>query len=456
MALGRVRTAVLTDIANAVRRQAGVATTWRPSQLAAAVAALDGTDAGGCVERPYMELAEGVVSSAVFDDVADAIRGQNGSSDQYAPEEMAAAILALTWDTGLKARALLLDDGTLELNWRDGRSSDLGTISQCWEVDTGGYSSELARPWHAVRQQVRRVVFDADFAGAGMTDFAYFFHSMQQMVEVVGFEQLSGATCLEYAFVACTRLETIWATSFDGSALASATYALNGCRRLVGQTGYVAPDSAGAAAFSFGAAGVLTNPSQDQRRWVYGHLYDTGELEVTASATPDVGRTLDASGRVCVNAHYRSAMAAPWYDGRVSVTSCAFLADLTSVTLESMDYWFYSLVSLASVTGWGNVRGLASMRYALAGCQGLATLDLTGLDPSSLADLFYAFASCGSLVTVWADATWALPAGCTGYGTFYGCRSIVGGNGTAYDGNATSCAMMRIDAVGQAGYLTAS
>ena len=73
MAVGTIQTSILTDIANAIRYQAGVATTFRPSQMAAAVAALDGTDAGGYVERPYMELESGVLSSAVFDDIADAI-----------------------------------------------------------------------------------------------------------------------------------------------------------------------------------------------------------------------------------------------------------------------------------------------------------------------------------------------------------------------------------------------
>ncbi|MBR3327468.1 MAG: hypothetical protein IKG22_09135 [Atopobiaceae bacterium] len=169
-----------------------------------------------------------------FDAIAEAIRGQNGSSDEYAPDEMAAAILALTWDTGVKARALLLMDGTLELNYRDGRSSDVGTISKCWEVDPEGYGSAEARPWDDVRALVTRVVLDSDFSGVGMTNFGYFFHSMRNLVEVVGFEELSGATCLDHLFTSCGRLETIWATSFDASAVTSAAYPVNGCYRLVG------------------------------------------------------------------------------------------------------------------------------------------------------------------------------------------------------------------------------
>ncbi len=133
MSAGIIEISILTDIVNAIRYQACVATTYRPSQMAAAVAALDGTDEGGYVPQQYKQLENGVVSSSVFDDIADAIQAQNGSQAQYQPGDMAQAILDLTWDTGLKIRAMLLTDGTLEFNYRNGRSSDVGTISQCWE-----------------------------------------------------------------------------------------------------------------------------------------------------------------------------------------------------------------------------------------------------------------------------------------------------------------------------------
>ena len=72
--------------------------------------------------------------------------------------------------------------------------------------------------------------------------------------------------------------------------------------------------------------------------------------------------------------------------------TCEFKADLAGVTLASIDYWFYYNNTLTGVTGWANVSGLASLRYAFNACSGLVTLDLAGLDPSSLKDLFYAFA----------------------------------------------------------------
>ncbi|MBP3885559.1 MAG: hypothetical protein J6D54_11585, partial [Olsenella sp.] len=147
--------------------------------------------------------------------------------------------------------------------------------------------------------------------------------------------------------------------------------------------------------------------------------------------------------------------AMPWYDQRASLRTCAFLPDIAT-QIASMDYWFYTNTALTGVSGWANVRGLASARHAFNGCTGLATLDLSGLDPSALKDYFYMFAGCTNLVTVYADATWALASGASGMGTFYNCRSIVGGNGTTYSSSANSYARMVIDRAGQAGYLTAA
>ena len=227
------------------------------------------------------------VSSSVFDDIADAIRAQNGTQTQYQPGDMAQAILDLTWDTGVKARAMLLTDGTLEFNYRNGRSSDVGTISQCWDVDTQGYGSDSARPWHSVRSQVRKAVFDSEWSGAGMSNFAYWCCGMSALTEVRGFEACLGATDVRQMFTSCSHLESIYATSFDNSSITSYTSVLYGCNRLVGGTGYVPKSTAGKSSLVLGSTGVLTDPRSDSRTWVWAHLYDTGALEITASPTPD-------------------------------------------------------------------------------------------------------------------------------------------------------------------------
>lgn len=113
------------------------------------------------------------------------------------------------------------------------------------------------------------------------------------------------------------------------------------------------------------------------------------------------------------------------------------------------------MAALTAVTGWANVRGLASLKQAFNGCTGLTALDLSGLDPSALLDYAYAFAGCSNLVTIYVDSMWALASGMSGMVTFYNCSQIVGGNGTAYSSSAYGYARMVIDAAGTPGYLTA-
>ena len=462
MAVGTVSTRILTDIANAIRYQAGVATTYKPSEMAAAVAALDGTDAGDYQAQPYMTLESGVLPESVFSDIAGAIRGQNGESTLYQPGDMAAAILALEWDVGYKIRALLLDDGTLEINYYERRTSVTGgRIVQVFEIDPAGYSSASARSYDSIKLLVKKVYIDSTISGLGIANCNYWFNAFANCTEVRGFENLSGMTSANQMFSSCGSLETIYATSFSNSGL-SGSLMFTGCSRLVGGTdGFVPSNTSGASVCKLGAGGVLTDPNNDSRTWFYAHYYADGEGVLTATATPDATRELVASGRICAIGKYTGLGFTPW-DGvtgpthRQHLTSVTFAADMATFPYLNLIYLFYSCTNLASVSGLGNLSGVRSMRYTFSSCS-FATIDFRGFDPSTLTDLFYTFSGCSSLTTIYADSTWALPSsGISGTQCFYGCRALVGGNGTAWSSSNVSYTYMRIDRTGQAGYLTAA
>ena len=183
------------------------------------------------------------LSESVFEDIADAIRAQNGLSTQYAPGDMAAAILALSWDVGLKPRAVLSSTGVLEFNYVDRRRIvSGGTPVDAWEVSTSGYSSAASRPWESSKLLVKKVVFDSPFAQVGLTNASYLCNAFQNMTEVVGFENLNGITSANQMFGSCPMLESIYAASFSNSGL-SASMMLNGCNRLVGGTDGFVPSS---------------------------------------------------------------------------------------------------------------------------------------------------------------------------------------------------------------------
>ncbi|MBM6953321.1 hypothetical protein [Enorma phocaeensis] len=458
MAVGTIQKSVFTDIANAIRVQNGGTDTYLPSEMAAAVLALDGTQAG----TPYQAVAAtgtGVVSDSVFDAIADAIRAQNGLAETYKPSEMAPAILALSWDTGVKIRALLLSDGTLELNYRDGRSSSVpgAVILKAWEVDPAGYASAGARPWDDDKLSVTRAVIDEDMESSALASAAYLFHGCENLVEVEGFGHLVTPTNMNQMFVSCASLETIWADSFYGS-VESGTLMFSGCRRLVGERGYVPEQTDDHLNLHFESTGVLTHPdgSEDEREWFRCFLYADGELVLTAAMEPEAGRGLVSSGRLCANARYNSVGYQPWYDHRDDVEAVGIAADMATYDHVNTNYWFYGHQAVTDVTGMGNLHGVREMQHTFNSCTGLTEIDLSGLDPSSLEDLAYTFGGCGSLVTIWADADWALPAsGVSGFQTFYQCASLVGGAGTTYASSRAGYQYMRIDGAGGAGYLTA-
>lgn len=461
MAVGTVSTSILTDIANAIRYQAGVATLYKPREMAAAVAALDGTDAGHYQEQPYMALESGVLPESVFSDIADAIRGQNGESTLYAPGDMAASILALEWDVGYKIRALLLDDGTLEINYYERRTSVTGgRIVQVFEIDPAGYSSASARSYDSIKLLMKKVYIDSTIGSLGLTNCNYWFNAFSNCTEVRGFENLSGMTSANQMFTSCTSLETIYATSFSNTG-PSGSLMFNSCNRLVGGTdGFVPSTTSGASVCKLGAGGVLTDPNDDQRTWFYGHFYEDGEAVLTATPTPDPNRALRSTGRICAIAKYQGLGFTPWTGNAGSthwqyLTSATFAADMATFSYLNLIYLFYSCTNLATINGLGNLSGVRQMRYTFSSCA-VTTLDFRGFDPSTLTDLFYCFSGCSSLTTIYADSTWALPSsGISGSQCFYSCNSLVGGNGTVWSSSNTGYTYMRIDRAGQAGYLTA-
>lgn len=93
---GVASTSTLTDIANAIRAQNGQNRRYQPGEMADAIAALDGSASGG-MQYPYSEPGFGRMSVVPYTAMANAIRAQNGSWDEYKPNQMAAAIRALSW-----------------------------------------------------------------------------------------------------------------------------------------------------------------------------------------------------------------------------------------------------------------------------------------------------------------------------------------------------------------------
>lgn len=263
MAVGVVSRYTLCDIADAIRAKNGEQGTYRPSEMAAAIRALDGSATEPGAVMPRTGTPYGLLDDSVLSGIADAIRAQNGTSDKYRPSEMAAAILALEWAP--KARALLLESGTLELTYlATAASPSGGTVSKVIDPPTEALSALGDAPWYADRESITRAVFDSSWAGTETPTLAYWFDNLNQLTAIEGVGNVRGCASIRTAFAQDVKLTsvdlagldmtgltdaygafmgdpaltTIWMS--EGQALrdgAIGTYTFNGCTKLVGGNG---------------------------------------------------------------------------------------------------------------------------------------------------------------------------------------------------------------------------
>ncbi|MCI1933835.1 MAG: hypothetical protein LKJ31_01865 [Atopobiaceae bacterium] len=457
MGMGIIGESVLGDIANAIREQNGGSATYRPADMAAAIAALDGTKSGKGAARA-LGGGSGVVSDSVFSAIAGAIRSQNGLATKYRPGEMAQAIRDLSWDTGLKPRAVLYNGGkNLELNYLDGPQTYYDdAVERSWELSPTGYASDTDVPWHDYREQIAFVRVDPSLATVSFPDISHWFQGMTALTNVTGFDHISGATKASQTFSGDSDLRSISCDAAYSSSITSASIPFYGCRKLVGGHLTVARDTSGASAFTTGANGLLAYDGDDARVWAYARLYTSGKLEINtgwgSGTTPDVL----ASGPICVNARYNALGSMPWHDHRDMLAYVVFGSGLSSVEGLCTDYWFYNTKSShLGFSGWPNLHPV-SMEFMFNGSVSLQSLDLRGLDPSTIRRWTYAFAGMSSLTTILVSEGWALPSSlASSASAFYGDNLLVGGNGTKFSSSKTGANMAVIDRAGQPGYLTA-
>ncbi len=127
--------------------------------------------------------------------------------------------------------------------------------------------------------------------------------------------------------------------------------------------------------------------------------------------------------------------------------------------MTSLQGFFYDLENLKEIRNLSRLvtSGVTSMNGMFYYCSSLEELDLTGFDTSCVTDMKFMFYFCGNLKKIVVGSKWnteSLPSD-GGDFMFYGCTSLVGSQGTAYDANYSNATYAHIDHGESApGYLT--
>ncbi len=130
------------------------------------------------------------------------------------------------------------------------------------------------------------------------------------------------------------------------------------------------------------------------------------------------------------------------------------LSDWDTQNVESFAQLFDGCVSLEEIIGldkW-HTDSMLKMGEMFNGCGSLKILDLSSFDTSKLIQTDRAFYNCSGLTTIYVGDGWTVSNVTTDVNMFTGCSSIVGGNGTTYQGSDLKYAC--VDSSDTPGYLT--
>ena len=409
-------------------------------------------------------MAVGTVSTSILTDIASAIRGQNGLSTLYQPGDMAAAILALVWDVGFKIRALLLDDGTLEINYYERRKSVIdGRIVRVFEIDPAGYSSASARSYDSIKLLVGKVYIDSTIAGLGIQNCNYWFNAFANCTEIRGFENLSGIDerqpdvlqlrepgdhlrheLQQLGALGLAHVQQLQPPPGGQDGRLRALYDERSERVQAGR-GRRADRSQRRSAHVF--LGVLLRRRRGRAHGELNAGLDARarDIEQDLRHRQVRGAGLHALGR----RHRADAPPAPHQRD--------FRCGHGHILVPEPEL----PVLLVHESGQRERAG-QPLRRALDALhvQLLRVHDhrLPGLRPIDAHGPVLHVLGCNKLTTIYANSTWALPSsGITGSQCFYSCStSLVGGNGTVWASNKTAYTYFRIDAAATPGYVTAA
>ena len=120
------------------------------------------------------------------------------------------------------------DEGTGTLTFKYGPSTS--KPEGAYKLNVGPYLPG----WHAQKEKIKTVVFDASFAIARPTTCNTWFSGCKNLTEIKGIDNLNTekVTSMIYMFDGCTKLESLDVSNFNTAEVKSMTYMFNKCSTL--------------------------------------------------------------------------------------------------------------------------------------------------------------------------------------------------------------------------------
>ena len=198
--------------------------------------------------------------------------------------------------------------------------------------------------------------------------------------------------------------------------------------------------------------------------WMFFNCVSLNSLDLSGWNT---GNVTDMSSMFCYCSGLTSLDLSGWNTGNVIDMSGMFsiCPELTSLDLSgwntegvtNMSSMFYDCSCLTSLdlSGW-NTGKVTDMSWMFSSCLFLTSLDLSGWNTEGVGNMSSMFYICLELTTIYAGEDWSTENVDFSTDMFFGCTSLVGGMGTAFNWSHIDAEYARIDGgPSNPGYFTA-
>ena len=356
---------------------------------------------------------------------------------------------------------------TLTFYYDNQRASRSGTT---YDLNTGG--NDAGWDTDGTKSYVTKVVFDPSFAVARPTTTFDWFYMMNNLESITGMNYLntSEVTNMGHMFNSCYRLTSLDLSGFNTSRVTAMNCMFYDSRNL--QTIYVGTGWSTAAVtnsdnmFKYcsclvGGQGTTYSPSHVDA--TYAHIdggpsnpgYFTIGTEAYACYTPS-NTTLtfyyDNQRIIRTGTTYDLNTGNTFTDWDTDgtdfyVTKVVFDPSFANARPTTTYGWFFGMGNLQSITGMNylNTSEVTNMALMFALCESLTSLDVSHFNTSKVTSMEAMFYNSTNLRTIYVGDGWSTAAVTLSDYMFWGCTSLVGGQGTTYDANHIDAAYAHID-----------
>ena len=330
---------------------------------------------------------------------------------------------------------------------------------------------DLNHDWYAIRENIKKVVFDASFANARPTSCFMWFKGCSNLTTIEGIEYFNteNVTNMRYMFDLCRSLKSLDLTNFNTENVTDMYYMFNYCTSLESldltnfntakvtnmagmfqrcfalKTIYASDkfvtDQITEGSCMFSDCLNLKDYTSSKEDHTYANCGPTGYFTygrgyamfdgVTGTLTFSY-KGVKPEGAYDLNEGDNTP---EWISKNSYVKKVVFDASFANTRPTSCFSWFRGCENLTTIEGieYLNTENVENMSFMFRDCYALESLDLSSFNTAKVTSMSRMFYICKALTTIYASDKFVTNKVTNGNDMFYGCEKLNG-----YDGSKTN------------------